>query len=81
MTKLRVTFHNFEIAPKNTKQFVLVFTEIMLMFLAASLLGDKLAEVNMEDSVWTEETIDCFAFFSLSLYTLLLSKIVFGLKE
>jgi hypothetical protein len=40
-----------------------------------------MAEGNMEDSVWTEETFGCFAFFSISLYTLLHSKMVFGLKE
>ena len=81
MTKLRVTFHNFEIAPKNTKPFVLVFTGIMLVFLAASCLGDELAEGDMQDSVWTEETFYCFAFFSISLYTLLHSIMIFGLKE
>jgi len=73
MTKLRVTFHNFENAPKNTKPFVLVF-------LAASYHGDEMAEGNKEDSVWTE-MFDCFAFFSISLHTLLHSKKVFGLKE
>jgi len=81
MTKFKVTFHNFEIAPKNTKSIVLVFTGIMLVFLAASCQGDELAEEDTEDSVWTEEMFDCFAFFSISLYTLLHSKMIFGLKE
>jgi hypothetical protein len=81
MMKLRVTFHNFENAPKNTKPCVLVFTGIKLVFLAASCQGDEMAEGDTEDLVWTEETFDCFVFFSISLYTLLHSKMVFGLKE
>jgi len=81
MTKPRVTSQNFEIAPKNTKPFVLVFTGIMLVFLDASCQGEELAEGDTEDSLWTEETSDCFAFFSIFLYTLLHSKMIFGLKE
>jgi len=71
MTKLTVTFHNFENAPKNTKPFVLVFTGtilvftgimlvftgLMLVFLAASCQGDKMAEGDTEDSVWTERRL------------------------
>jgi hypothetical protein len=58
-----------------------MFTGIMLVFLAASCQADETAEGDTDDSVQTEETFDCFAFFSISLYTLLHSKIVFGLKE
>jgi len=81
MTKLRVTFHGFENASKNTKPSVLEFTGIMLVFLYASCQGDEMAEGDTEDSVWTEEMFDCFAFFSISLYTLLHSKTVIGLKQ
>jgi hypothetical protein len=69
MTKLRVTFHCFENASKNTKPSVLVFTGIMLVFLDASCQGDEMAEGDMEDAVCGQRRRLIALPSSASLYT------------